>query len=148
MKPVTYRATIERKQPQLPRYVVIPASIPNAWNLNGTITVTGTINGADLGRRGLKSWGDGKRWFFEIPEPLCRKAGADTGDEVLLVFAPAKDAIPHEVAEMLLTSRKFAEVWDRLTPGRQRQFAEWVGSAKQQNTRTRRARSLLDRGLQ
>jgi hypothetical protein len=120
MKSVTYKAVIERKHPQLPRYVVTPARIPEAWNLTATTTITGTLNGVDLGRRGLKSWGDARRWFFEVPEPVCRKAGVDTGDDVVLVFAPAKDAVPSEVAEMIATSRKFADVWSTLTPGRQR----------------------------
>jgi hypothetical protein len=145
MKAVTYRAKIERKYSHLPRYVVIPARISEAWNLTGT-TVTGTLNGIDLGRRGLKEWGDGKRWFFEVPEPVYRKAGVDTGDAVVLVFAPAKDTIPHEVTQMLAVSREYAAVWSALTPGRRRQFAEWVASGKAEETRTRRARSLFDSG--
>jgi len=148
MKPVTYKAKIERKYSHLPRYLVIPARIPEAWKLTGTTTVTGTLNGVDLGRRGLKAWGDGKRWFFEVPEPVCRKADVDTGDAVVLVFAPAKDIIPREVAQMLATSREFAEAWNVLTPGRRRQLAEWVASGKTKETRTRRARSLLNCGQQ
>jgi hypothetical protein len=55
MKSITYKAKIERKYRQLPRYVVIPARIPEAWNLTRTTTMTGSMNGVDLGRRGLKA---------------------------------------------------------------------------------------------
>lgn len=145
MESVRYKARIERKQPQLPRYVVIPARIPEAWKRSGTTTITGTVNGFDLGRRGLKPWGDGKRWFFELPEPICRQAGADTGDEVVLIFAPAEDKIPMELSELLAANVAFAGAWRRLPLGRQRELAEWVASAKKKQTRTRRAHSFMDR---
>lgn len=118
MKSITYKAKIERKYRQLPRYLVIPARIPEAWNLTRTTTVTGSMNGVDLGRRGLKAWGDGKRWFFEVPESVCRKAGVDTGGEVTLRFAPAEDQTPTEIAQMLATNRGFVSAWAMLPPGR------------------------------
>lgn len=141
MKPVTHKARIERKHATLPRYVVIPAEIPQAWELNGTTTVVGTLNGVDMGRRGLKNWGDGKRWFFELPEPLCRAAGVDTGDVITLTFAPC-EPVPTEVRALISCNDAFARTWATLTPGRQRQFCEWVASAKQPSTRENRARSL------
>ena len=145
MEPVTYKTKIERS-PQLPRYVVIPVRIPAAWNLTDTTTVAGTLNGVDLGRRGLKDWGDGKRWFFEIPELLCHKAGVDTGDEVTLRFAPVENAIPVEIQRLLAADANFAAAWEKkLTSCRKRQLAEWVASAKQETTRRRRADSLVPR---
>jgi hypothetical protein len=54
IKFVKCRATIKRKQPQLPRFVVVPIDVPKVWKVTSTITVTGTINGVPLGRRGLK----------------------------------------------------------------------------------------------
>ena len=36
---------VERKQEDLPRFVVIPASLVAAWNLAGTETIELTVNG-------------------------------------------------------------------------------------------------------
>lgn len=141
MEPVTHKARSERKHAKLPRYVVIPAHIPQAWELTGTTTVVGTLNGLDMGRRGLKNWGDGRRWFFELPEPLCRAAGVDTGDVITLTFVPC-DPVPTEVRALISSNAAFSRTWATLTPGRQRQFCEWVASAKQPSTREKRARSL------
>jgi len=47
---------IERKDPRLPRAVVIPTSVLVAWGLKGTTVTEATVNGIEIGRRTLKPW--------------------------------------------------------------------------------------------
>jgi hypothetical protein len=107
MTPATYKTRIERKHAKLPRHVVIPAHIPQAWEMTGTMTVVGTLNGVDIGRRGLKSWGDRRLWFFELPGPPSRAAaGVDTGDVIVtLAFAP-RDVVPTKVRALTSSSAR------------------------------------------
>ncbi len=84
-------AKIQRKDPKLPRFVVIPSTLINDWGVTKNIEVIGELNGVDMGRRPLKYW-DEERWFIQIPEPLCKKANVDTGDMVTITMlkAPAE----------------------------------------------------------
>jgi hypothetical protein len=137
---VQCKATIKRKHPQLPRFVVVPIDVPRVWKVTSTITVTGTINGVPLGRRGLKPGGDG--WFMDLPEPLCRKAKVDKGDRITLALRPVADPVPVELTNLLATEDALAAVWAAFTPGQRRRRAEWVASVKQARTRASRAGSL------
>src|SRR5215831_3468427 len=97
-------ARIERKAeyPQLPRFIVVPAAAVAEWKLTATTTIEGTLNGVDVGRRGLKQW-DANRWFFELPDPVCRRAGVDAGATVELELRRASEDLPVELAELLRT---------------------------------------------
>lgn len=84
-------AKIERKDPKLPRFIVVPSALVNDWGITENVIVTGELNGVDMGRRSLKYW-DENRWFIQVPEPLCKKANVDTGDRVTITMqiAPAE----------------------------------------------------------
>ena len=47
---------LQRKDPRLPMYVVIPNRYVQSWNLSGTTVIEGTANGFPLGRRTVKAW--------------------------------------------------------------------------------------------
>jgi hypothetical protein len=135
-------AVIERKQAQLPRFVVVPSKAIASWDLDSTTFVEGKLNDVDLGRRTIKRWDD-QRWFIELPQPLCRKAHLDTGDPVVLVLQIASDRLPVELARLLAKDPIAKAVWDRLTPSAQRILREEVAAAKQPATRERRAARAL-----
>lgn len=84
-------AKIQRKDPKLPRFIVVPSMLVSDWGVTENITVIGELNGVDMGRRSLKYW-DEERWFIQIPETLCKKANVDTGDMVTITMlvAPAE----------------------------------------------------------
>src|SRR6185503_21378989 len=88
--------TIERKQLDLPRYVIVPSAVIQPWMLTETTVIEGTLNGASIGRRTIKHWDD-ERWFIEIPETLCRLANVDTGDTVQLDIRRASTDMPGEL---------------------------------------------------
>ncbi len=84
-------AKIQRKDPKLPRFIVVPSMLMDDWGVTQNIEIVGELNGVDMGRRPLKRWDD-ERWFIQIPEPLCKKANVDTGDmvTVTMLIAPAE----------------------------------------------------------
>jgi Bacteriocin-protection, YdeI or OmpD-Associated len=135
---IAHSCVIERKQPQLPRFVVIPSRIVAAWHLPGTTAVEGKLNDTELGRRTIKSW-DKDRWFIEIPETVCRRAQVDTGSRVVLTLRLASTDLPDELSGLLSSNSAARTVWDSLTKSQQRMLCENVASAKQSATRHRRA---------
>ncbi len=84
-------AKIQRKDPKLPRFIVVPSMLVKDWGITENVTIIGELNGVEMGRRSLKYW-DEERWFIQIPEPLCKKANVDTGDlvTVTMYLAPAE----------------------------------------------------------
>ena len=136
-----FRTVIERKHPSLPRFAIVPVDVPAIFKTGTTITVTGTLNGHDLGRRGLKPWGDG-RWWIDITGEICRAAGVDTGDRVAIVLEPVRDRVPAPLAALVKRDVAFAKAWRALSPGRQRLHAEWIASAKKPETVERRLEEL------
>lgn len=141
-KSLRISARVERKDPGLPRNVVVASWVVHPWRLEGTTVVEGTLDGTALGRRTLKRW-DEDRWFLDLPERLCRRAGVETGDEVDLEIRRASTELPPELAELLGSSSRARETWRELSASRQRVICEHVLAAKRPETRRRRARSAL-----
>lgn len=142
-KQISVVTTVIRHNPQFSRLVTIPLAQIDPWNLTGTTTVEGTINDTDLGRRSLKRWDERKCWWIDLPEPLCKKAKIDTGDEVKLILRPAAQDLPEELAELLKTNPIAKWNWERLTRSQQRMLREDVFNLKTPATRRRRAEKLL-----
>jgi bacteriocin resistance YdeI/OmpD-like protein len=133
---------VKRKQADLPRFVVVPASAIERWRLAATATVEATINGAPVGRRSIQRWDD-KRWFVSITERDCRSLDIDTGSRIDLVLRIASTELPEELAMLLKQNVRARNAWDSLTPSQQRMLREDIATAKQPSTRDRRARKVL-----
>jgi len=88
-------------------------SIQLTWKLAQTTVVDGTLNGHELGRRSLKKW-DERRWFIDLPQPLCGRAKVDTGSRIQLVLQIATDKLPAELEELLATNPAAKQACDRL----------------------------------
>lgn len=136
-------AAVERKDPSLPRFVVVADDDVSAWALDGTTVVEVTLNGTDLGRRTLKRWPERNGWFFDLPEAHCQHAGVDTGDAVRAELTRADTSPPEELRQVIASDDEAAERWEKMSPARRRQIAEHVRSAKRPETRRRRARKAL-----
>lgn len=133
---------VERKDRRLPRFLVVPAERLEGWKLAGTTVVEATVNAVAVGRRSLKRWDD-DRWFIELAQPMCARAGVDTGDRVKLSLRMASDDLPEELATLLATHRRAQAAWARLTPAQQRMLREEVLAAKSTDARRRRAERAL-----
>lgn len=142
-KQISVVTTVIRHNPQFSRLVTIPLDEIAPWKLTGTTTVEGTINGIDLGRRSLKRWDDRNCWWIDLPEPLCRKAKLETGDEVQLTIRLASEDLPEELQELLKTNAAAKANWEKLTHAQQRMLREDVFAAKSAAARRRRAGKFL-----
>jgi hypothetical protein len=129
--------------PQFSRLVTIPLEKIAPWKLTETTVVEGEINGTPLGRRSLKRWDDRNCWWIDLPDPLCRKAELDTGDEVELTIRLASEELPEELALLLRTNRTAKGNWEKLTVAQQRMLREEILAAKSSETRARRASKVL-----
>jgi hypothetical protein len=142
-KQINVVTKVIRHNPQFSRLVTIPLNAIEPWKLRGTTTVEGTINGAELGRRSLKRWDERNCWWMDLPEPLCKKAKLEIGDEVKLILRLASEDLPEELQELLRTNGVAKAHWEKLTQPQQRMLREDVFAAKTSATRRRRAEKFL-----
>jgi hypothetical protein len=144
MKILNVTSSIEHKHEGLPRFICIPMSKVDPWKLQGTTTVEVTMNGVDIGRRSLKRWDDRNCWFMDLSSDACRKAKVETGDRVKLILKIASEELPAELAHLFEKNSQARARWERLTLGQKRMLREEVLSAKQAETRARRAARALE----
>ena len=142
-KEIIVTSKVIRHNPQFSRLVTIPLAEIEPWNLTGTATVEGTINDTDLGRRSLKRWDERQCWWIDLPEPLCKKARVETGDEVKLTIRLASEDLPDELKDLITNNSVAKATWEQLTQAQQRMLREDIFAAKNATTRRRRAERLL-----
>jgi hypothetical protein len=140
---VEVEAVVERKQPDLPRFVTVPAAAAAALGANGTTLVLCRIGQTER-RRTLKAW-DAQRWFVELPADWCREAGIEVGDRVKLQLEPADEGLPQELSAALAADPEARERWHALPESHQREWREHVRSARRTETRERRAAAVVAR---
>jgi hypothetical protein len=138
---ISFDAVVERIAPEVPRFVVYPGK---AWNETGTVIVDVSLNGVPIGLRSLIPWKE-RGWHFGLSEPMCRKAGLDTGSPVRVEMHRPADSRPEELKQLLQSHPGAKKSWDELPEGERRDFVLFVASAKNTETRARRARRLLGR---
>lgn len=143
MKEITVTTTVTRHHPQLSRLATIPLGTVAPWKLTGTTVIDGTINGTPLGRRSLKRWDERECWWIDLPDPLCKKAKIEVGDEVKLVIHLASEVLPDELKHLLDSNAKAAAKWKTMTTAQQRMLREEIFTAKTSATRTKRAEKWL-----
>jgi len=143
MASVSLQARVERKHPQLPRFLVVPSKKVAGWRLgHTTTTVELTLDGSLIGRRNLKYW-DADRWFVELPADICRRRGLEVGQRVSVELRLASTALPVELQRVLEGSARAAAVWGGMSASQQRMVREHVAGSKVPATRARRARRAL-----
>ncbi len=142
-KQISVVTKVIRHNPQFSRLVTIPLDEINPWKLTATTTVEGTINGIELGRRSMKRWDERNCWWIDLPDPLCKKAKLETGDEVELTIRLASEDLPAELQDLLTSNPAAKARWEKLTQPQQRMLREEVFAAKTSETRQRRAEKFL-----
>jgi len=142
-KHITITSIITRHHPQFSRLVTIPLDVVAPWKLSDTTVIEGTINDTELGRRSMKRWDDRQCWWIDLPEPLCKRAKLETGDEVTLKIRMASEDLPDELTELLAKSSKAKANWEMLTKAQQRMLREEIFAGKSSETRSRRAKKVL-----
>jgi len=142
-KHITLTSTVSRHHPKFSRLVTIPLDVIAPWKLSDTTVIEGTINDTELGRRSMKRWDDRNCWWIDLPEPLCKRARLETGDEVTLKIRLASEDLPDELTELLAKSSKAKANWEMLTKAQQRMLREEIFAGKSSETRSRRAKKVL-----
>lgn len=141
-------AVLQRKDPRLPVFVVVPHAQVEPWSLAATTVVEVTVNGHEAGRRTLKRWDSSPRadWFVEFTAPFCRTAGIDPGDKLWIDMQLARTDVPPEL-EVLLADNQALSAWSDLSTAGRRSIMEHVQAAKSPATRERRAAQAIERLL-
>lgn len=137
---------LERKDPGLPVYVVIPGQSIKAIGLAQTTVIEGSVNGQDFGRRTIKSWGKGRDdWFVEFTASFCKKAGLAAGEQIEIELKLADTSTPAELEKILLNNKNIAAAWEALTESRRREAGEHIRAAKSSATRERGAKVVAEK---
>jgi hypothetical protein len=142
-KTLTITTTVTRHMPQFSRLATIPLDKVAPWKLDQTTVIEGTINGVELGRRSMKRWDDRNCWWIDLPDPLCKRARIDDGDEVTLSIQLASEYLPEELQQLLTKNKSAKDRWDKMTTAQQRMLREEVYAAKSSETRAIRAAKSL-----
>ncbi len=143
---VTLSTRLQRKDPRLPVFVLIPGRCVRAWKLTGTAVIEGSANEHSFGRRTLKAWGKGTDdWFMEFTTPFCETAGLSVGATVRLSIRLADASTPPELERILWQSQDLNAAWSALSERQRREAREHIRATRTQATRERRAAAIAER---
>ncbi len=142
LEKIEIKVPIERVEPTLPRYVVVPSKIIAAWELQRTTEVDIEVNGKPGGRRRLRRW-DEARWYVQLPEPVCEELGVDTGRVVTIAVRLAVHDLPGELLLVIAEHPDAQARWDNLTAPEQHNLRVQVDAGQLPKTRWERAARAL-----
>jgi hypothetical protein len=138
-----FRTELRRKHPDLPVFIRIPGALVAPWRLTHWVTVEGSLNGHEVGRRTLKDWGKASAdWFVEFLKPYLESAGLKPGDPVDVELRLADMTMPAEMAERMKADPHFARAYQALIPNHQRKAIEHYLEAKTPAGRTARLEKI------
>ncbi|MDJ0895301.1 MAG: YdeI/OmpD-associated family protein [Alphaproteobacteria bacterium] len=139
-EPLRFDAFLERHDPDLPVYVIVPARVARAYSKQRTFVVEAAVNGRNVGRRSIKPWGDG-RWFMELTKVHCRRLDIAPGDRLSVSVSLAQE-LPTDL-QARISELDLSERWEALSEAQRRAFAETVFEAKKPETRQARIERVL-----
>jgi hypothetical protein len=134
--PGKYRYFIVRLPPE------VAARLP--FDAETRVRASGEIN--DHPFHGAWVPGGDRPPYLHLSADFVRRLEAAVGDplEVRFKVEPSDMVeVPAELAEALSADPRAEAVWQGLTPGRRRGLAHMVGSARREETRRKRAATLL-----
>lgn len=121
-------------------FIRVPESVRAKFEDTGRLPVKCTLGGATF--RGTLSRGEGD-YRIHVKQTLLGELGLSAGDRVQVTLeldrAPRTFAIPGELQALLDGDAALARDYSDLTPSLKRAWAQYIGEAKRQETRDRRA---------
>ncbi|WP_167855130.1 YdeI/OmpD-associated family protein [Hymenobacter wooponensis] len=146
--PISFEAYLENGGPSfMPTQIVVVPPLVLASLGSKTKRVMGTLNGHPI-RLGLLAQAGGGRYLM-INKELCRAAGVQLGQHVRLALAPDPEPdrvdLPAELAEAFEAWPEAGEQFERLSGSMRRAVAQHIATARQAETRARRAVELTER---
>ncbi|WP_303310056.1 YdeI/OmpD-associated family protein [Hymenobacter sp. BT730] len=145
----TFTACLEAGGPSFmpTQVVVVPLQVVEALGGKTTRRVAGTLNGYPV-RLGLLPMKSGERLMM-INKNICQAAGVQIGQQVTLTLNPDPTPdhvdLPDELAEALAAWPEAEAGFQTYNGSMRRAIAQHVGTAKQAETRARRAVELAER---
>jgi bifunctional DNA-binding transcriptional regulator/antitoxin component of YhaV-PrlF toxin-antitoxin module len=126
------------------RWVQVPFDAREVFG-EARAPVRGTVNGTPLRSRLMVYGGT---TYLGLRREIREAAGIDVGDLVEVVLerddAPREVALPAELEAALAADAALRATFDALAFTHRREYAEWVGGAKREETRARRAAKAVE----
>jgi len=125
-------------------FLILPKNASAKLPTRGITPIEGTINGIAF-QAAVEPDGQKSHWL-KVDRKLSKSAGAKAGDIVRLEIAPAAEdtepEVPADLRKALAAAApKTRATWSDITPNARRDWIHWITSAKQEETRTRRAKN-------
>src|SRR5437667_8144044 len=125
-------------------FLILPKNASAKLPSRGMTPIEGTINGFPF-QAALEPDGQKSHWL-KVDRKLREAVGAEAGDIVRLEIAPAgketEPQVPTDLKKALAAAApKARAVWSDITPNARRDWIQWITSAKQEETRTRRIKN-------
>ncbi|CAG4995182.1 hypothetical protein DYBT9275_01572 [Dyadobacter sp. CECT 9275] len=126
-------------------YAVIPEAVTSSKNYFNWVKVRGSIDGVELRGYKLMSMGKGKL-FLPVKAEIRKKIGKKEGDRVHIILYEDNTPleIPEELRLCLADEPKAYENFMNLTEGYQKEFINYIYSAKTENTRVERIAKTIN----
>ena len=122
-------------------FLEIPFSVEKEFGTKARVPVAGTMNGFGF-RNSLMPNGDGTHSMM-VSKALQGGANAGAGDVVTVTLAHDRSErvvdIPPELKKALSANKAAAAAFKALSPSHRKEFADWVRTAKREETRLSRA---------
>jgi hypothetical protein len=138
MAPQRFTATLEE------RWLVVPLDARALWG-EARPPVAGTVAGKPFRGR-LAVYGG--QTVLGLTKAFRAEAGIVVGDQVDVVMdrdaAPREVEVPAELEAAFASSPGARELYDKLSFTHRREYAQWVGEAKRDETRERRAAKAIE----
>jgi hypothetical protein len=125
-------------------FLILPKNASAKLPSRGITAIEGTLNGFSF-QATLEPDGRKSHWL-RVDRKLSKAAGADAGDVVTLEIVPAAEEpepkVPADLRKALAAAAPKAQaLWSDITPIARRDWIQWITSAKQSETRTRRIKN-------
>ena len=126
-------------------FVEIPRSISQSRHLRAHMRVKGRLDDTPFASS-LMPRGGGV-FFLVVNSQVRESLGKAHGDPVTVILeldtSPLKVVVPQELTRAFRSDPSAKGSFEGLAPSHRKAFAQWVGSAKQAETRERRAAKAL-----
>jgi len=133
------------------RWIVVPETVMVRFS-SKRAPVRGSVNGVEFRSRVSVYGGVG---YLGFTAEIRKAAGIEVGDRLEIDLVeddePRMVDVPTELAAALAGADDAADQFDRLSFTHRKEYARWVGEAKKQETRDRRAAKaiiMLREGIQ